>query len=43
MFSFFNDLDNLKQKDYKLKQDYVYTIVHPFEYYVKDTPIEEMK
>ena len=43
MFSFFNDLDNLKQNDYQLKKDYEYTIVHPYKDYEQDTRIEEME
>ena len=42
MFSFLNDLENLKQKDYQYKKNYQYSLVHPYIGYDKETPIEEM-
>jgi hypothetical protein len=43
MFSFYNNLDDLKMKDLKLKENYKYTIVHPFMAYNEETNIEEME
>jgi hypothetical protein len=42
MFSFYNNLDDLKIKDLKLKENYKYTIVHPNGIYDKEINIEEM-
>jgi hypothetical protein len=29
-FSFYNDLESLNISDFQIKQDYKYTIVHPY-------------
>jgi hypothetical protein len=42
MFSFYNSLYDLKQKDLKFKQNFKYSIVHPIKNYSEKTPIEEM-
>ncbi len=42
MFSFYNDLDALKQSDYQIKKDFKYKIVHPYYDYDNDTSIDEM-
>lgn len=42
MFSFYNNLDDLKQKDVKFKQNIKYTIVNPIKNYNEKLPIEEM-
>jgi hypothetical protein len=42
MFSFYNDLDTLKQSDWQIKKDFKYTILHPFRGYLRDESIEEM-
>jgi hypothetical protein len=33
MFSFYNNLEDLKIEDLKFKENYKYTIVHPFKKY----------
>lgn len=42
MFSFYNNLEDLKIKDLKLKENYKYTIVHPYGTYDEETNISEM-
>jgi hypothetical protein len=42
MFSFYNDLDSLKQSDWQIKKDFKYKILHPFKDYDGDTSIEAM-
>ncbi len=42
MFFFYNNLDDLKIKDLKFKENYKYTIVHPYKMYEEQTSISEM-
>ena len=42
MFSFYNNLDDLKIKDLEIKENYKYTIVHPYEDYNEETSISKM-
>jgi hypothetical protein len=42
LFSFYNDLDALKQSDWQIKKDFKYKILHPYKYYKADTSIEAM-
>ena len=42
MFSFYNNLDDLKQSDWQIKKDFKYKILHPFQSYRPDTSIEAM-
>ena len=37
MFSFYNNLDDLKIEDLKFKENYKYTIVHPYDMYDEET------
>ncbi len=43
MSSFFNDLESLKQSDWKFKQDFKHQIVHPFKEYKIDIEIKDME
>ena len=42
LFSFYNDLDALKQSDWQMKKNFKYKILHPFKDYDEDTSIEAM-
>ena len=42
MFSFYSNLEDLKIKDLKFKENYKYTIVHPYKIYKEETSISEM-
>jgi hypothetical protein len=42
MFFFYNNLDDLKIKDLKLKENYKYTIFHPFATYDEGKQISEI-
>jgi hypothetical protein len=42
LFSFYNDLDALKQSDLQIKKDFKYKILHPSIRYYEDTSIEAM-
>jgi hypothetical protein len=42
MFSFYSNLEDLKIKDLKFKENYKYTIVHPFSPYGIEKSISEM-
>ena len=42
LFSFYNDLDALKQSDWQIKKDFKYKILHPFKMYDEDTSVENM-
>ncbi len=42
MFSFYNNLEDLKIDDLKFKENYKYTIVHPYAIYYQEKNISEM-
>ncbi len=43
MFSFYNDLESLKQSDFQLKQNFKYQMVHPYRLYEEGKAIESME
>lgn len=42
MFSFYNNLVDLKIKDLKFKENFKYTIVHPYKAFQQEKDITEM-
>ena len=43
MFSFFNNLETLKQKDFQLKTNFKHTIINPINQYDRKKSLDDIK